>query len=343
MKLGIQESNTEGYFSERWIKYCDENKIQYKIVNCYSTDIINDLNDCDGLLWHFSHGHPIDFQIATTVLRSLEVSGKKTFPNINSCWHFDDKVAQKYLLESIGAPLIKSWVYYTKKDAINNIKKISYPKVFKLKGGASSVNVKLIKNEIQARKFVNKSFGVGFRQFDRYTLFKDALSKFKNSLISFKDLVREFGKIFVKSDYEKVKGNENGYLYYQDFLPNNSCDIRVIVIGEKAFAIKRLVRENDFRASGSGQIIYDKDQIDERCVQIAFDTVSILNTNCLGFDFLFDENNNPLIAEISYGFFQGAYDKCTGYWDRDLKWYNGSFVPQYWMVENLIKEINLNK
>ena len=41
--------------------------------------------------------------------------------------------------------------------------------------------------------------------------------------------------------------------------------VRVIVINDKAFAIKRMVRKNDFRASGSGIIEYDKENLtDER-------------------------------------------------------------------------------
>lgn len=340
MLIAIHETKNKGFFSNRWIAYCNKNKIPYKIVDCYSSNIMEELSDCDGLLWHFSHAHPIDFRIAVHILRCLEISGKKTFPNVNSSWHFDNKVAQKYLLESIGAPKIPSWVYYNKNDAKQAILKIKYPKVFKLKGGAGSTNVKLIKNKRQARKYVNKAFGKGFRQFDRMVLFKDALSKFKKGHISLKILGFEFGKIFVKSDYEKVKGTENGYIYFEDFIPNNNCDIRIVVIGEKAFAIKRMVRENDFRASGSGIILYEKENFDERCVKIAFEISNKLNCNCLTYDFLFDEKNQPLIAEISYGFYQEVYDDCTGFWDKDLTWHEGKFIPQHWMVDNMINEIN---
>ena len=55
------------------------------------------------------------------------------------------------------------------------------------------------------------------------------------------------------------------------FIPQNDFDIRVIVTGNKAIAIKRMNRKNDFRASGSGYILYDKNEIDIRCVKIAFE------------------------------------------------------------------------
>ena len=343
MKLAIHKNDLKGYFSERWINYCHNNSIDYKIVNCYSNNIMEELSDCDGLLWHFSHAHPIDFQIATHILNSVKANGKKIFPNINSCWHFDDKVAQKYLLESISSPVIKSWVYYTKKNAYQAVEGLVYPKVFKLKGGAGSANVKLIENKKEAKRYVTKAFGKGFRQFDRFTLFNDAISMFKKNKISVKNLTIEFIKIFIKSDYEKVKGNENGYVYIQEFLPNNNFDIRIIVIGGRAFAIKRMVRENDFRASGSGLILYEKDNFDIRCVQIAFETSEKIGSNCLAYDFLFDDENQPLIAEVSYGFSQAGYDDCTGYWDKKLTWHKGKFVPQNWMVDDMIEKINSTK
>lgn len=339
MKLAIHDTNIKGFFSKRWIAYCEKNQIPYKVVNCYSNDIISELNDCDGLLWHFSQGIAKDYLVANNLISSLEVAGKKTFPNLNSCWHFDDKVAQKYLLEAINAPLIKSWVFYDREEALKWIEICTFPKVFKLKGGAGSANVKLVKNTKQAKHLVLKSFGKGFRQFNRFELFFYELKKWKTQKSTIKNVFLSFLKIFKNSDYEKVRGKEKGYAYFQEFLPYNDSDIRIVVIGKRAFGIKRMVRKNDFRASGSGNIIYDKKQIDVNCVKIAFETTKKLKANCLAFDFLFDTNGKPLIAEISFGFVQEGYDNCKGYWDDCLRWYEGSFIPQGWMVEDMVTSI----
>ena len=51
MKIAIHER--PGSFSDGCIRYCTEKKIPYKLVNCYDSDIINQLNDCDGLMWHW--------------------------------------------------------------------------------------------------------------------------------------------------------------------------------------------------------------------------------------------------------------------------------------------------
>ena len=160
MKIGIHKA--KGSFSERWIPYCEENNIDYKIVDCYRSDIIQQLSDCDALMWHFNHKGARECKFAKQLLYAVKKSGKEVFPDFNTVWHFDDKVGQKYLLEAIGAPLAPSYVFYTKKDAIGWAKNTVYPKVFKLRNGAGSDNVKLVKNYGQAKRLINKSFRKGF-------------------------------------------------------------------------------------------------------------------------------------------------------------------------------------
>src|SRR5690554_5150580 len=136
MKLAIHKS-TSG-FHPRWIEYCQINNIKHKIVNCYSNNIIEQLEDCDALFWHFSQSNAKDIVVAKQILFALEHTGFKVFPNFNTAWHFDDKVAQKYLLESIKAPMVKSYAFYDKKEALNWANQTDFPKVFKLRGGAGS-------------------------------------------------------------------------------------------------------------------------------------------------------------------------------------------------------------
>ena len=107
MKIAIHKSNG---FSDRWIEYCKNNSIDYKIVDCYENDIISQLDDCRALMWHHNHINYKHTLFAKSLLFSLEIAGVKVFPNFNTAWHFDDKVGQKYLLEAIGAPLVKSYV-----------------------------------------------------------------------------------------------------------------------------------------------------------------------------------------------------------------------------------------
>lgn len=340
MKIAIHSN--PGFFSDRWIDYCKENAIDFKIVNCYNSDIINQLKDCDALMWHHSQVFYKDKLFAKQLLYSIEQSGKKVFPDFQSGWHFDDKVGQKYLLESINAPLVPTYVYFTKKEAIEWINETTFPKVFKLRGGAGSQNVKLITSSAQAKKIVKKAFGKGFSQFDRIGNLNECIRKYYEGKGSLLGILKGLGRLIIPTEYTMMHDREKGYVYFQDFIPNNSFDIRVIVIGDKAFAIKRLTRKNDFRASGSGSIIYDKKEINEECIKIAFETNKRVKAQCIGYDFVFNNSNKPMIVEIGYGFAVHAYDLCQGYWDSDLIWHNKKFSPQYWMIENLISNIQRN-
>lgn len=339
MKIGIHHRNSVGFFSERWIEYCEKNNISYKLVNAYSNDIVEQLSDCDAFMWHHSNYDYRDALFANKLLFSLQQSGKKVFPNFNTTWHFDDKVGEMYLLQSISAPIVPSYIFYTKKEALKWIEEISLPKVFKLRGGSGSSNVKLVKTKKQAKHLIKQAFEKGFSQYDRFAHLKDRYTAYKNGRDSFLGVCKSFARLFIPTEYSKMHSREKGYVYFQDFIPNNTFDIRICVVDDKAFALKRMCRENDFRASGGGRIIYDKNQIDERCVKIAFDVNDKLKTQSIAFDFVFDENNNPLIVEISYGFAANAYDVCEGYWTNDMQWHAGNnFDFCGWMVESLISK-----
>jgi hypothetical protein len=341
MNIKIAIHHYEGDFSDRWIKYCLENNISYELVDCYQNNIVEVMKDFDILLWPWNLSHFESLQFATELIYSVEKMGKIVFPNFKTCYFYDNKVGQKYLLESIGAPVVPSYVFYTKNDAIKWINNTSFPKVFKLSGGAGSMNVKLCRNKTQAKSFVNQAFGKGFSQVDRIVWFKDRVKKFKEhpSKGRLKNLIKSFGRLFIPTQKEKSISREKGYIYFQDFMPKNSFDIRIIVIWDKAIAFKRLCRENDFRASGSGNIIYDKNQIDRKSIEIAFKTSKDLDVHCMAYDFIFDEKNNPLLVEASYHFSPYVYDDCQGYWDKDLNWHDVKINPQYMIMESLLKNI----
>ncbi len=326
----------KGFFSERWLTYCTENNLPYKLVNPYSTDIIKDLEGCKYFMWHYDHMEYKDSLFAKELLFAIEYMGIKVFPNFYTSWHFNDKVAQKYLLEAVKAPLVPSYVFYDKKSALSWIEQASFPLVFKLKNGAGSLNVNLLKSKREAIKYISKSFGRGFSPFDYKFVFKERLRKYRLGKASIFSVLKWFLAIFFGSSITKLYGREREYFYVQEFFPNNDFDIRVVVIGNKAFAIKRLVRENDFRASGSGSLIYNKEEIPIECIKVAFEVHSQLKAQAMAYDFIFNKVGKPSIVEISYGYTQAAYDVCDGYWDRNLNWFSDKLRHEGWMVELLL-------
>src|SRR5699024_4626986 len=104
-------------------------------------------------------------------------------------------------------------------------------------------------------------------------------------------------------------------------------DYRIKVIDNKAWGCIRKVRKNDFRASGSNDLIFDPDQIPLEIVKTALWVAKTLSLQSVAFDFVLDKAHNPLLLEMSYGF--GTVDKefDFGYWDGDLNWHPGPFNP----------------
>ncbi len=333
MKIAIH--NRKGSFSDRWVSFCREHGIDYLLVDSYRSDIVSVVKDCDAFMWHHHHGDSRDILFSKQLLYSLEEAGIRCFPNFLTTWFFDDKIGQKYLLESVEAPMVPTHIFYSKKDALDWSENASFPVVFKLRGGAGAYNVKLIQTKRKARMLIRKAFSSGFSSNSRKVAFLESYRRFKEKQQSFFSFIKNAYVIFFHNGL-KYKKKEFGYVLFQDFIPGNESDIRVCVIGDKAFAIKRLVRKGDFRASGSGHIVYDKSQIDERCVKIAFEVNEKLKAQSIAFDFVFSENF-PLIIEMSYAFTARPYDKCEGYWDKSMNWHAGSnFDFCGWMVDNLL-------
>lgn len=336
--IAIHKNTSTALFHYRWIAYCNENNIPYKLVDCYANDIIQQLEGCTALMWHYHQAEPADIVMAKSLLFAVEQGGKRVFPDFNTAWHFDDKVGQKYLLEALGIDLVKTWVFYNRKSALQWIAQTTFPKVFKLRGGAGSQNVQLVRSADQAGKLVESAFGKGFPAYDKWESIRERYRRWRLGKASAFDVFKGFVRFVKPPRYASVMGREMDYLYFQEFVANNDSDIRIVVIDGKAFGIKRMNRENDFRASGSGYIIYDKEAIDERMVRISFEYQRKLQAQCIAYDFVIDSLNQPLLIEISYGFANAGYDDCPGYWDEQLVWHEGKFDPYGWMVELLLKK-----
>jgi glutathione synthase/RimK-type ligase-like ATP-grasp enzyme len=339
MKIAIHHN--PGSFSERWISYCRDNGIPFRIVTCFESDIVEQLEDCDALMWHWSNGDSKAILFARQLTYSLEAAGKKVFPNFQTAWHFDDKVGQKYLFEAIKAPFVPTYVAYSKHEALKWAEKSKFPQVMKLRGGAGASNVWLVHTKKDAKAQIAKAFGRGFK----YTsVLGDLRTKITNGIRKktlYAKIKRAPRTIWTLIRTKRDMPIEKGYVLFQEFIPHNHYDTRVVVIGDKAFGIRRYCRTNDFRASGSGNIAYDKELIPLRCLSISFDVAKRLNLQCGAFDFVQDEQGHYLIVEVSYGFVMAGYDPCPGYWNDQLVWHAGRFDPQAWMVENLIASLSV--
>lgn len=109
--------------------------------------------------------------------------------------------------------------------------------------------------------------------------------------------IREsFRILLAQENYDEF---HKGYVLFQEFLSDNAFDIRITIIGNRAFTFRRFNRPNDFRANGSGRIDWDPAYITTDALLLAYEAARILETQSLAVDILRQEGE-PVIAEISY-------------------------------------------
>jgi len=223
-------------------------------------------------------------------------------------------------------------------DAINWINTTSLPKVFKLRGGSGSDSVRLVKTRRKAHRIIRKAFGRGFRQYHPLSNLKERYRQYRMGKVGFLEVLKGISRLFFSPPYARILKRDRGYIYFQDFIPENTHDIRVTYVYNRCFALRRKVRAGDFRASGSGLIDYDMSMIPTEALGIAFRVAKRLKLQCAAFDFILLDNK-PLLVEVSYGFGYDADQFNHGYWDETLKYTPGTFNPYGWMVEGVLKEV----
>ena len=341
IKVGIHRAIHDKVDPELQIyrKILEHNDIPY--INLDSSDINfwRQLDDVTHFLYKWSHTHS-DHQIANTIIPVIQYQKKiKCFPNWETSWHYDDKIKQAYLLKENGYSVCDSYVFYHKNKALEWIKQVQFPLVFKLKSGSGSYNVQLVHTKQKAKSIIKKMFGKGHHQ-DQIGFFY----RMKTFNYSIKKIYRYYGiklRNWLKGeDTTPFWMRQKNYVLFQKFMPGNDYDTRVQITGKRAFAFIRYNRKDDFRASGSNNWSLDHSKIDMRFVKLALEISQKLGFQSMAYDFIYDEEKNPAIVEISYCY--GDYPEfSTGYWDEKLQWHHGSFPPQYLELMDLLNMPNL--
>ena len=294
----------------------DYNNTEYIELDINNFDFWEKIKSCDFFLAKFAQIDD-DLHLMSEIVPIINLYLKiPCFPNYNTVWHYDDKVRQYYLLKQFDFPVVESYIFWDKKRALDWAESINYPVVFKLKGGAGSVNVSLVKSKRVAKKIVRKSFGKGIHPY-WYALY----GKFKAFNWDYQKIFKYFLRPYYKQYFKDANAFPNysrhkNYVYFQKYMPNNDYDTRVAILGKRAWAFKRFNRKNDFRASGSNMYDTRRDQINKQMIHIAFDVSEKLGFQSMAFDFVYNENKEPVILEISYTY--GDYPEfSTGYFDTD--------------------------
>ncbi len=340
MKVGIHEPfpGKKDSVTDVYRKILMENGIDFIDLDSSALDFWQEIKEVTHFIyrWGLTDYH---HQHGKTIMPIIEEQLKiPCFPNIATTWHYDDKVKQSLLLASNNYPAVNFFAFWDKLKALEWLQVAELPLVFKLKSGSGSKQVLLVKNKKDAKRLINKMFTSGYPT-DYYGL----LNAFKTSNFSLTETAKHIAVVYKNRYFSRIRpwwARQNGYVYFQEFLPGNKYDTRVQITGNRAFAFIRHNRKNDFRASGSNNWDMSHDKIDMVMVKIAFEVSKKFGFQSMAYDFIYDKNKKPAIVEISYGF--GDYPEFSnGYWDDKLVWHKGRFVPQYFDLVDLLNKPDL--
>ena len=267
----------------------------------------------------------------------------KFFQNTKIYFFFNNKILQTNFFKKNGLPIPETFISFSKTESLNWINKAKFPKVFKLKCGASGNNISLVNNFKEAKKKIDKAFSGGFNNLNYLAVIKDInLNKKKNFFekifLNFIYYMYHLG--ILKSKVNTFFPKERNYVIFQNYI-NSKYDLRIIKLGKKLIGVKRLVRKDDFRASGSDIKVYNIKEINFEVIKIANKISKILGTECMAYDFVINDDK-IYILEMSNGFVTGNfYEDCEGYFDDELKWHKENIFPEKIILETFLKRANI--
>ena len=126
--------------------------------------------------------------------------------------------------------------------------------------------------------------------------------------------------------------------FYKNFIQNEGYDLKIVVVGDKLSFIARNIRKGDFRASGGGNLFFDKSLINRDIIESAFAVSDKLGFQCMGYDYVVDKASGiGKIVEISYGFSHAALLQANGFFDRYGVWHEEPLNAPAEIIKSLVE------
>lgn len=218
-----------------------------------------------------SSQYPEYYSSIEDILLLIRTSGGILIPDFIHFRAHENKYLQELIKTDLNIDAPKSILVSTIEEGMNKIKDIRYPVVAKLSSGYGSSSVSLLKNINEASEYLNKSL--------------TGIVKKRKNIFKYRKKIEEYrGKYPLKV----------GKIIFQEFIEGLENDWKIVIFGNKLFYLKRFIRPNDFRASGSGN--FDSSQPPgSELMRFAFSVKVKLNTPWVSLDIVQKQDRFYLI------------------------------------------------
>ncbi len=248
----------------RWTKFCRflrNNGFSYSIYNVHSHDWLENASRYDAIVGLCSC-EPWHLQELRQKYYFLErYLGVRTYPSTEEVLLYENKRLEAYIAEAAGIPFAKTFVSHDREDATALVKNLRYPIVSKVVPSSGSVGVQLLRDSRDATRIIESVFSSNGR----------------------KTHVHYF--------------RQKNCVYFQEYIPNDGYDLRVMVVGNLLFGYYRKVPPGDFRASGMGLV--EKRALPEKAMELALALNRTVRSPMLVVDFVHALTGQYYVVEFS--------------------------------------------
>lgn len=228
-----------------------------------------------GVAFMHMHHHATIRAMHKRIMQRLSLNGELTLiPNYRSAELYDDKLAQA---RHLSRWMPKTMVFHGPGWAREYLaREGALPVMSKTSEGAGSHNVRFLQTMDEADLEIRQAF-------------------------SDKGIRCRYGQ------------RQIGYLMWQQFIPNNDSDLRIISVGRKRLVLRRFNRSDRPMASGSGKLqpIVKMDDTIASALQVADAFFASEVMPWCGIDMVFDhEKRRWFILECTVGWTMSGYKDC---------------------------------
>ncbi|WP_143414825.1 hypothetical protein [Geobacillus sp. E263] len=286
----------------------------------------NNINYINGTYFIYASSQYESYQsYIEDILLYIQNNGGILIPNFNIFRSHENKFFQELVKRNLTVNTPKSYLVGTIEEGIEILKNIDYPIIAKEPSGFGSKGVYQINNEQQGINFLNRKMISGVNLFSYYGL--------RNLYVRFK----------YKGKYPKKIGK----LIFQEKIEQVDHDWKVLVFENKCFCLKRSVRKNDFRASGSG--IFDFSiEPPKQVLDFAYKVKNELNTPWVSLDIIIKDDVCYLIEYQGVHFGLSTAINNSWYYELNIKgnkWEKKKIEKEveYYFSEALVRFIERSK
>lgn len=306
-----------------WVASCEKmgNQLDFDVIDLTSNDWIDKVKSKDydifltippGVTSLFKQLYDERIWMINNALKKL------VYPSFTEILIYENKRSLSYWLKLNNLDAPDTFVFYHKNEALNFIKKATYPIVSKLNIGASGNGVKFLTDKIQAEAYIEQAFSSNGLSFKSGPKLKkgNLIKKVKKVLFQkgyFSNRMKEYKALSIE--------NQKGFVLFQGFVPHN-FEWRCVRIGDSFFAHKKIVKKG--KASGTLGKLYDNPPLE--LFDFIYQFSNEFDITSAAID-LFEYNGKYLINEIQCIFgqsdeYQMLVDGKPGrYVRKDDKWH----------------------